>query len=303
MDFNNKKLLYIIAAIGIVLVGIVVFSVVRMAMLSSEVEEAKLQNEQLELTNQELSLSNEYAAIDSEFKQYENQATAIANDTILAKYTAAKDKIEQLMAELKSEKTKSQAQIKKLQEEIATLRGILKHYVAQIDSLSKENSVLRDQNQNLTKANDDLNSKITNVTNENKDLNQRITLAEKLNVTALSLTPLKGNGKEEKKVTKAKQLRVTFTITQNNSTPVGEKTIYLRLISPEGSLLGNAGTFSFEDGSVPYTAKKIIDYAGDEIPGIKIYWDVNTALSPGEYTVELFADNYRLASRRFILNK
>ncbi len=303
MDFNNKKLLYIIASIGIVLVGIVIFTVIRMATLSSEVKEAQLENEQLQLTNQELTLSNEYAAIDSEFKQYENQATAIANDTILAKYTAAKDKIEQLMAELKSEKTKSQAQIKKLQEEIATLRGILKHYVAQIDSLSKENAGLRDENRNLKKNNEDLNSKITDVTKENENLNERMTLAEKLNITALSLTPLKSNGKNEKKVTKAKQLRVTFTIPQNNSTPVGEKTIYLRIISPEGSLLGNGGTFSFEGGSVPYTAKKIIDYAGDEISGINIYWDVNTALSPGEYTVELFADNFRLISRRFILNK
>ncbi|MDE7411441.1 MAG: hypothetical protein K2M94_05315, partial [Paramuribaculum sp.] len=78
---------------------------------------------------------------------------------------------------------------------------------------------------------------------------------------------------------------------------------YMRIISPEGTLLGNAGHFSFEGGSVPYTAKKNIDYTGDEISGINIYWDINTALSPGEYTVELFADNFRLISKRFILNK
>ena len=51
------------------------------------------------------------------------------------------------------------------------------------------------------------------------------------------------------------------------------------------------------------TAKKQIEYAGEEIPGVTIYWDVNTALSAGEYTVELFADNYRLASRRFTIQE
>ncbi|MDE7410655.1 MAG: hypothetical protein K2M94_01270, partial [Paramuribaculum sp.] len=218
MDLNNKKLLYIIAGAGIILVGIVIFSVVRMASLSSEVSEARLENEQLALTNQQLSLSNEYAAIDAEFKQYENQATTIANDTILAKYTAAKDKVEQLMAELKSEKTKSQAQIKKLQDEIATLRGLLRHYVAQIDSLGKENAELRAVNEEITNQNKTLSTKVDQISNENQNLNERITLAEKLNVTALTLTPLKGNGKDEKKVTKAKQLRVSFTIPQNNTT-------------------------------------------------------------------------------------
>ncbi len=104
-------------------------------------------------------------------------------------------------------------------------------------------------------------------------------------------------------MTKARQLDVSFTIPQNNSTPVGEKVIYLRIVSPEGSLLGNGGSFSFEGGNVQCTAKKIIEYAGEEIPGIHIYWDVNTTLTPGEYIVELFADNFRLTSRRFTLRK
>ena len=82
---------------------------------------------------------------------------------------------------------------------------------------------------------------------------------------------------------------------------MGAKTIYLRITSPSGQLLGNAGTFSFEGANVPYTAKTVIEYAGEEIAGITIYWDVNTALTAGQYTVELFADNFRLTSRSFEL--
>jgi hypothetical protein len=44
-----------------------------------------------------------------------------------------------------------------------------------------------------------------------------------------------------------------------------------------------------------------VEYAGEELSGITIYWDVNTALSPGEYLVELFADNYRLTSKKITL--
>ena len=47
----------------------------------------------------------------------------------------------------------------------------------------------------------------------------------------------------------------------------------------------------------------VIEYEGEEIAGIQMYWDVNATLNPGEYTVELFADNYRLASKKFTMKK
>lgn len=297
---NLSKLAIVLVAVMVVAL---VFSIFKMSSLKKDIDTAKLENEQLQLTNEQLSLSNEFDAINSQFAQYENQAMQMGGDTIRAKYNAAKAKIEQLLEELNSEKKKSAKRVAQLQNEIATLRGLLRHYIAQVDSLGKENAGLRAENQEIRTQNEQLTSKVREVSRTNETLSERMTLAEKLNVTALTLTPLKKNGKQEKKVTKAKQLRVTFTIPQNNSTPVGEKIIYLRIISPEGSLLGNAGSFSFEGTYLPCTAKKSIEYAGEEIAGVTLYWDVNTALSPGEYTVELFADNFRLISRKFTLKK
>lgn len=302
---NNKKSPFIWIAAGLValLVIAIIFSVTQVTSLKNQVAEARANNEQLQLTNEQLQLSNEYDAINSEFAQYENQAVQIANDTILAKYTAAKAKVEQLLKELNSEKKKSQKRITELQNEISTLRALLRHYIAQVDSLGKENAGLRAEISEIKTQNQTLTSRVREESRKNEVLSERMVLAEKLNVTGVTLTPLKKNGKAEKNVTKAKQLMVTFTIPQNNSTPVGEKVIYLRITSPEGTLLGGAGNFSFEGASIPCTARKSIEYSGEEIAGIKIYWDVNTALTPGDYTVELFADNYRLVSRHFTLTK
>ena len=206
-----------------------------------------------------------------------------------------------LQQELQNQKKKSAAEIKKLKDEISTLRALLRHYVEEINRLNQENQELRTENETIKKENTRLSSQVQETSRKNEVLSERMTLAEKLNVTGVNLTALNKKGKNEKKVSKAKQLMVTFTIPQNNSTPVGEKTIYMRLISPSGQLLGSAGTFSFEGGSVECSAKKTVEYAGEEIANIHIYWDVNTALSPGDYTVELFADNYRLARRSFSL--
>ncbi len=290
----------VLAALLLIAVG---FGVVQVASLKSQVHEAKMQNEELQLANEQLQLSNEFDMLNAEFQQYEDQAQRLANDTILSKYTAAKAKVEQLMQELKSEKVKSQARIKELQNEISTLKGLLRHYIAQIDSLNKENAGLRAENKEIKDQNAQLSSQVREVTRSNETLSERMTLAEKLNVTGVSLTGLKKNGKVEKNITKVRQLMVSFTIPQNNSTPVGEKTIYLRLVNPEGQLLGGAGNFDFEGRAIPCSARKNIEYAGDEIAGIKIYWDVNTTLTPGDYTVELFTDGYRLTSRHFIMKK
>lgn len=307
---NRKVIISVGIVLLVLLVGAIVFSVSQVSSLRQEVNEAQAKNEQLQLTNEQLQLSNEFDAINSEFAQYENQSVEITNDTILAKYTAAKAKVEQLMSELAQQKSQSRAEleaksakIKELQGEISTLRGLLRHYIAQVDSLSKENAGLKAENFEIRNVNESLSSQVQAVSQKNEVLNQKMTLAEKLNVTGVSLMALNKKGKNEKNVTKAKQLKVTFTIPQNNSTPVGPKTIYLRLTGPEGTLLGNAGSFSFEGSSVACSAKKTVEYGGDEIPGITMYWDVNTTLTPGDYTVELFADNYRLTSRRFTLKK
>lgn len=299
----KKPLVIGAVAVGAVILALAVYSIVQMASLKSQVSEAQALNEQLQLNNEQLQLANEYEAMNAEFQQYENQAQRLANDSILSKYTAAKNKVERLLKQLKDERNMSQAKIKELQAEINTLRGLLRHYIAQIDSLNKENQGLKVENAEIKNQNRELSSQVETVTRNNAVLNERMTLAEKLNVTGVSLTPLQKNGKTEKHVTKAKQLMVTFTIPQNNSTPSGAKTIYLRLRSPEGTLLGGAGSFPFEGGSLQCTAKKTIEYGGDEISGIRIYWDVNTALNPGDYTVELFTDGYRLCSRHFTLKK
>ena len=299
-------LLWVAIVLILLLVGAIVFSVSQVASLKQQVTDAQAQNEQLQLDNEQLQLDNEFNAINSEFSQYEDQAVKLANDTILAKYTAAKNKVEQLLKELKNEKNKGsqrEARIRELEGEIATLRGLLRHYVAQIDSLNKENAGLKAENAEIRTQNEALSSRVEEVSRKNEHLSERMTLAEKLNVTGVTLQALKKNGKVEKNVTKAKQLMVTFTIPQNNSTPVGQKTIYVRITNPEGSLLGGAGSFTFEGRTLSCTARTSVEYAGEEISGIKIYWDVNTTLNPGDYTVELFADNYRLASRHFTLKK
>ncbi len=299
----------------IVMIAIIVVAVLALAaggwMIYSAMSQSKERDElralveQQQLDMEQMQLEQDFENLDREFAQFENSRQFIQDDSVkralAEKYEVARLQVEQLQNELKSERRKSSAEIAKLRSEIDTLRGLLRHYVEEIDRLNKENQALRSENEEIKSQNQRLNTQVAETSRRNEVLSERMTLAEKLNVTGLSLTALNKKGRAEKKVAKATQLKVTFTIPQNNSTPVGEKTIYVRIISPSGQLLEGGGNFSFEGGSVPCSAKRTIEYAGEEIGGVTIYWDVNTALTPGDYTVELFADNYRLVRRTFTL--
>ncbi len=306
MKQNNKILLGVIAVLLVILLGLGVWFAMSIAAKNKAVEVANQARQQAELDRDQTLMNSDFDLLNREFTTLENQRVMMMDDSVkrelTEKYEAAKLKVEKLQQELKNQKQLSAAEIKKLKDEIAALRAILRNYVEQINQLNQENEALRAENQEIKQENSRLTTRVAETTRQNEHLNERMTLAEKLNVTGVILKALNKKGKDEKKVSKAVQLVVSFTIPQNNSTPVGEKTIYLRIISPSGQLLGGGGTFPFEGAQVEYTAKKTIEYAGEEIGGIRIYWDVNTALTAGQYTVELFTGDYRLVSKSLALN-
>ena len=279
---GNRIVLYVVIAIAAVALGVGAWMAYDAASHNSELEELQAKLEQQQLDMEQMQLEQDYEDLNREFAQFENSRQLIQDDSVkrvlAEKYEAARLQVEQLQNELNSEKRKSSAEIAKLKSEIETLRALLRHYVEEIDRLNKENEALRSENQEIKSQNERLNSQVAETSRRNEVLSERMTLAEPT------------------------QHMVSFTIPQNNSTPVGEKTIYMRIISPSGQLLEGGGSFSFEGGTVPCTAKRTIEYAGEEIGGVTIYWDVNTALTPGDYTVELFADNFRLVRRSFTLN-
>ena len=57
------------------------------------------------------------------------------NDSLIEKLDAEKVKVQRLLEELRTVKNTSSARIEELKRELTTLRGIMRHYVMQIDSL------------------------------------------------------------------------------------------------------------------------------------------------------------------------
>ena len=305
MDKRQKTLLYAAIIVVASLVALSVVLIVSNSRQSQAAEQAEARADSLSLANDRLQLKNEFDQLNADFSQYEDQQIYLKNDSLVQQYNQARMKVEGLLKELESEKKShagSRARIKELEGEIATLKGILKHYLEEIRRLGEENEGLRKEIQEVSERNERLESQVTTTARDNQQLTQTVQLARKLNITGLSLSPLNKKGKAEKNVTKAKQLYVHFTVRPNNTAAPGMKDFYVRISTPEGTLLTGGGNFQLDGATLAATAHRQVEYANEEL-SVSLYWDVTTTLTPGDYLVEVFCDGYRLASRRINLKK
>ena len=287
------------------LIALVIILIISNANRTDEVNEARQEMESLRLANDKLLLTNEFNQLNADFNQYEDQQIYLKNDSLIHQYNEARLKVEGLLTELDEQKKNNAAnrkRIKELEGEIATLKGIVKHYLEEIRRLGEENEGLRQEIAQARERNEKLSTQFTQATTQNKELTQTVKLAKKLNITGLTFQAYNKKGKVEKNITKAKQLGVSFIVSPNNTASPGMKDFYIRILSPEGALLGGGDSFEMDGQTIAATARRQMEYANEEL-SVSVYWDVNTTLTPGDYTVEVFADGYRLASRHFTMKK
>lgn len=305
MNKNQKIILYGGGAALLCLVALSIVLIIINSNRTDEVNQARAETENLRLANDRLLLTNEFNQLNADFSQYEDQQVYLKNDSLVQKYNEARLKVEGLLSELNQEKQNNAAnrkRIKQLENEIATLKGIVKHYLEEITRLGEENEGLRQEIQQVHQRNQQLATQVTQATSKNEELTQTVKLAKKLNITGVSLHAYNKKGKNEKNITKARQLGVSFIVSPNNTASPGMKDFYIRILSPEGNLLSGGGSFQIDGQTVAATAHRQMEYANEEL-SVSVYWDVNTTLTPGDYTVEVFADGYRLASRHFTMKK
>lgn len=309
MNNNQKKLLIAAIAVLACFIGLIIWLIVANSRNTAAVNKAEARADSLAIANDQLVLTNEFNQLNADFSQYEGQQIYLKNDSLVHKYNEARMKVEGLIQELNDEKSKnaknmaaSRAKIKQLEGEIATLKNIVRHYLEEIKRLGEENEGLKQEIQQVQQKNEQLSSQYTAATKSNAELTQTVQLAKKLNITGISFQAYNKKGKVEKNITKARQLGVHFTVSPNNTTAPGMKDFYIRILSPEGTLLGGGPSFQLDGSTISSTSHRKVEYANEEL-SVAVYWDVNTTLTPGDYTVEVFCDGYRLASRHFTMKK
>ncbi len=289
---RTPQLIAIIGVLAVVLVIVIGFLISK---------NARIDEMQQQFTVEKQELEDEYEAISL---QYEGFKFSVQNDSLLFKLENEQAKVLRLQEELRMTKATDQAEIKRLKDELATLRKILRNYIQQIDSLNRLNEELRAENRQITQRYQQTTQTLNQVSQEKEKLSEKVSLAAQLVATNIGAKAVNDRGKEQTRLSKSTQIVVTFTIARNITTEPGEREVFVRIMSPDGGVLSKnpSHTFPYENGNIRYSMKRIVEYGGEEIP-VTMYWDIQEFLMPGTYKIDIFADGHHIGSHSFSMQE
>jgi FtsZ-binding cell division protein ZapB len=207
-------------------------------------------------------------------------------------------KTQKLLEELRNVRATDAREITRLKKELATCRAVIRSYVLEIDSLNRLNQNLTAENTRVKGQYEEATRRIESLNTEKSSLSEKVAIAAQLDAVGISLSLNDKKGKNTKKIEKAKNLQVNFSIAKNVTASNGVKTLYVRIQTPNGQTLTNGGTFTYENRSLQYSMKKQVEYTGNETP-VSMFWNISEFLSEGTYKVSIFADGHLIGSRSF----
>ncbi len=228
------------------------------------------------------------------------------NDTLNAELFVAQAKVKNLLLEVGQIKKASYEQISRYQEEVGTLRQIMRNYIVQVDSLNRRNQQLMEENEQVKQDYLAVESQNKKLQEEKDLLSQRVERASMLEALSLTATAINQKGKEVRNSSKAEQLMISFTLSKNVTAKRGAKNIYVRILRPDQILLVKSKNdlFRFEDLRIPFSAMREVTYEGAELP-VNIFWDNNgfDGFMLGDYTIDVFADGNNIGTTTFSFKK
>ena len=286
----NKKILIPLIVVILALVGAAAWLFVNLQEQKQVVQDME---ELAELDKQEME--NEYERFTM---QYSEMKTQINNDSIIAQLTAEQMKTQKLLEELKQVKASDAREIARLKKELATVREVLRDYVYQIDSLNRLNQNLMAENSRVNAELTERNAEVAGLNSEKASLSEKVAIAAQLDATGISLQMLDKRGKVAKKLKDLKQFRVSFNIAKNVTASNGNRTVYVRIQTPGGNTLSGGGSFAYENRNIECSAKKVIEYTGEETP-VTVYWNMTQMLEAGDYRVSIFVDGNMIGTKTF----
>ncbi len=240
-------------------------------------------------------------------KDYEG---IVAKDALMQKdIDEKKARIEELIIE--AEKHKGDAyMLSKLRKEAETLRSIMQGYVRTIDSLNTLNQNLVAEKKTVLKQLDVEKEKQNTLVKEKEELKTTIAKGSILTCFNVSVKAVlfKKGGKKEVETTKARKtekIKVSFSLGENKIAKSGEKTVYIRIMTPDGKELAKSYDetykFTFNKSSGYYAGKETLNYANVEISGVT-YCEGQGEFVPGNYVIDITCDGVVIGNGSIKLN-
>jgi hypothetical protein len=232
------------------------------------------------LVEARVSIETELNVAMAELESYKGKNAEL--DSIINEQIAKlKDREGRIRAMIRDRKSKNKL-VGELRAELADFQKEKEQYLDKIDELSAENEKLKSEIVIKDLTNDSLSSELKSAG------------ALKVEYVKVRSAKIRYNGKEKETslARRAEKMEVCFSIMDNKVAETGERTVYARIMQPDGVVLGEKGKFEVKGRGVEtgYTGSETFDYDRNKKDFCFDFTDEKYKFQKGTYLIDIFID-------------
>ena len=208
----------------------------------------------------------------------------------------AKARIAQYIDSLKNMKADINV-LFKYRDQVNVLKKERNRLLAINDSLRKYNVKVTQERDSTASALNVRTSQLDSVSQKARELSQVIDEGSILSLKSLTANGVKeksgGRYVEKERSGATDKIKVCYTVGVNRIAPVGNRTFYVQVVSPNGITLGDNETVTVGDKTINYSAVKRFLYERNPVDVCEYISSITKKYEPGTYQVFVFDDQLR----------
>ena len=208
----------------------------------------------------------------------------------------AKARIAQYIDSLKNMKADINV-LFKYRDQVEVLKKERKRLLAINDSLRKYNVRVTQQRDSTAKALNVRTTQLDSVSQKASELSKVIDEGSILSLKSLTAQGMKeksgGRYVDKERSGAVDKIKVCYTVGVNRIAPVGNRTFYVQVLSPNGITLGDNDTATVGEKTVNYSAVKKFLYERNPVDVCEYISSITKKYEPGTYQVFVFDDQLR----------
>ncbi|OFY39818.1 MAG: hypothetical protein A2X18_02300 [Bacteroidetes bacterium GWF2_40_14] len=242
------------------------------------------------LTGQMVQLKTDYEGLSSN------------NDSLNVQLTREREKVDQLIERVKSTEATNRSRLRQYEQELGTLRSIMRGYIVQIDSLNTLNISLR---KDAAVARDEVKEtqqKYKELQSTTDEYAKQVQIGAILKGRGISLVAITSSNKDTDRSSRTVKLKTCLNLVENTLAAKGPRRVYIRVKGPDGILMTGAQQqiFTVAGEQMIYSAVREVDYQGSELE-LCIFFTNNRPFVKGVYNVDVFTEEGKLGSSDLLL--
>ncbi|HON54710.1 MAG TPA: hypothetical protein PLG03_04085 [Bacteroidales bacterium] len=280
-----RNIVIALSVIALLLIGVLAYIWIDRSRIIGDLTVEKEQ-----LTQQTEQLKEEYAMLTTN------------NDSLNVQLSKEREKVEQLIDRLKRTEATNRTKIRQYEQELGTLRSIMRGYIIQIDSLNTLNISLRKEAAAAKDEAKETRQKYEELQTTTNEYALKIQKGSMLKGRGINVVAITASNKETDRSSRTVKIKTCLYLVENNIATKGPRKIYIRVKGPDGILMtdGSQQIFNVGGEQMIYSAVREVDYQGSELE-VCIYFAGSAPFVKGVYNVDVYTEEGKLGTADLLL--